>query len=95
MLKGKPGEPYNIGNSNNEISMADLAHMFASVVPGASVKFINYPETYPAGEPQRRCPDLAKAAKELGYASQVDLQDGLSRFVGWARGQQSYKGTAV
>jgi UDP-glucuronate decarboxylase len=95
LLKGKPGEPYNIGNSNNEISMADLARMFASVVPGASVKFIAYPDTYPAGEPQRRCPDLAKAAQDLGYASKVDLRTGLSRFVAWAREQQSYKGQAV
>ena len=92
LLNGRPGEPYNIGNSNNEIAMADLAKMFGSVVPGASVKFIDYPETYPAGEPQRRCPDLAKAAKDLGYASRVDLQTGLSRFVAWAREQQNYKG---
>jgi len=92
LLKGKPGEPYNIGNSNNEISMADLAKMFALVVPGASVKFIPYPDTYPAGEPQRRCPDLTKAATDLGYRSQVDVKTGLSRFVEWARAQESYKG---
>lgn len=95
LLKGTPGDAYNIGNSNNEISMADLARMFGAVVPGSNVKFIDYPDTYPAGEPQRRCPDLAKAAKDLGYASKVDLQDGLSRFVGWARAQESYKGRAV
>ena len=28
LLRGKQGEPYNIGNSNNEISMADLAKIF-------------------------------------------------------------------
>jgi UDP-glucuronate decarboxylase len=92
LLRGKPGEPYNIGNSNNEISMADLAKMFAQVVPGASVKFISYPDTYPAGEPQRRCPDLTKAATDLGYRSQIDVKTGLSRFVEWARAQESYKG---
>jgi UDP-glucuronate decarboxylase len=95
LLNGKPGEAYNIGNSNNEISMADLAKMFSVVVPGASVKYIPYPDNYPAGEPQRRCPDLTKAANELGYASQVDVRTGLSRFVGWARGQESYKGQAA
>ena len=94
LLKGKPGEPYNIGNSNNEISMADLANMFSVVVPGATVKYISYPDTYPAGEPQRRCPDLTKAAKDLGYASQVDVKTGLARFVAWAREQESYKGQA-
>jgi len=95
LLKGKPGEAYNIGNSNNEISMADLANMFSAVVPGASVKYISYPDNYPAGEPQRRCPDLTKAANDLGYASQVDVKTGLARFVGWARAQASYKGEAA
>ncbi len=91
LLRGQPGEPYNIGNANNEISMTDLASIYSSVVPGATVQHIPYPDTYPAGEPQRRCPDLAKAASDLGYLSQVDLQDGLSRFAAWAREQDSYK----
>src|SRR6185436_3656922 len=41
LLKGRPGEAYNIGNSNDEISMTDLAELFASMVPGASVKHIS------------------------------------------------------
>jgi UDP-glucuronate decarboxylase len=92
LLKGRHGEAYNIGNANNEISMADLAKMFSSVVPGSSLQYISYPDTYPDGEPQRRCPDLTKAANELGYASQEDLQAGLARFVGWASEQGSYRG---
>jgi len=92
LLKGKPGEPYNIGNSDNEISMADLANMFSMVVPGTTAKYISYPDNYPAGEPQRRCPDLAKAERDLGYASKVDVKTGLARFVAWARDQQSYQG---
>lgn len=95
LLKGKPGEAYNIGNAHNEISMSDLAGMFTELVPGAAVKHIPYPETYPAGEPQRRCPDLAKAAQHLGYASAVELRDGLSRFISWAREQQSYRAPAA
>src|SRR5262245_46112021 len=91
LIHGKPGEAYNIGNSDNEISMADLAQLFASAVPDASVKFIPYPDNYPAGEPQRRCPDLTKAGRDLGYASRVDLRDGLSRFISWAREQDSYR----
>jgi UDP-glucuronate decarboxylase len=92
LLKGRPGEAYNIGNSNDEISMTDLAKMYSSVVAGSTVRHISYPSTYPAGEPQRRCPDLAKAAEQLGYVSKVDLQSGLARFVAWAREQESYKG---
>ena len=91
LLKGKPGEAYNIGNADNEISMHDLARLFAELVPGASLKTIPYPDTYPAGEPQRRCPDLRKAVQNLGYTSSVDLRDGLSRFIAWAREQASYR----
>ena len=95
LLNGRPGEPYNIGNSHNEISMADLARTFGSVVPGATVKFIPYPDSYPAGEPQRRCPDLAKAANDFGYASRIDIEEGLTRFVAWAGAQESYRGRPV
>lgn len=91
LLKGKPGEAYNIGNAESEISMRDLAGLFSDLVPGANFKFIPYPETYPAGEPQRRCPDLSKAAAHLNYASSVGLRDGLSRFISWARSQDSYR----
>ncbi len=95
LLKGKPGEAYNIGNSDNEISMRNLALMFSELIPGATVQNISYPDSYPAGEPQRRCPDLTKAAQHLGYASKVDLRTGLSRFIGWAREQAGYRGGPV
>ena len=91
ILRGKPGEAYNIGNANNEIPMVDLARIYSSVVPGSTVQFISYPDTYPAGEPQRRCPDLTKAAKDLGYRSRIELRTGLGRFVDWACTQDSYK----
>ncbi len=91
LLKGKPGEAYNIGNSDNEISMVELAKLYSSVVPGSSFRCVSYPSTYPAGEPQRRCPNLTKAAQQLGYASEVGLEDGLAQFVSWARRQDNYK----
>ncbi|QQG37890.1 MAG: NAD-dependent epimerase/dehydratase family protein [Candidatus Kaiserbacteria bacterium] len=90
LLKGKNGEAYNIGNSSNEIAMHDLAKLFTEIVPGASMKMIPYPDTYPAGEPLRRCPDLTKAVTDLSYAYQVDLKSGLDRFVAWARKEPGY-----
>jgi UDP-glucuronate decarboxylase len=90
LLHGRPGEPYNIGNSHNEISMLELARLFTELIPGASFNQIGYPDTYPAGEPQRRCPDLRKAAEHFGYASTVDLREGLSYFTNWAHQQASY-----
>jgi UDP-glucuronate decarboxylase len=91
LLHGRLGEAYNIGNSNNEISMSDLAKLYGEVIPGTTFTQVGYPDTYPAGEPQRRCPDLRKAAEHVGYSSTVDLREGLSRFVDWARHQPSYR----
>lgn len=95
LLDGRPGEAYNIGNPNSEIAMRDLAKLFTKVVPGARHQLIEYPSTYPGGEPQRRCPDLSKAKAHLGYESSVELEEGLARFVAWANTQESYKDTAL
>lgn len=91
LLLGKPGEAYNIGTAENEISMRNLAELFKKVVPGADYSLINYPSTYPAGEPQRRCPDLTKSKNHLGYKPTINLDEGLSRFVSWAQREPSYK----
>ena len=94
LLRGASPEAYNIGNEDNEISMRDLAQVFVEVAQGnANYKMIPYPETYPAGEPQRRCPDLTKAKENLAYAPQVDFRSGLTRTLNWARTQESYVGT--
>ena len=70
-------------NSDAEISMRGLAELFADLVPGARYTTIEYPSTYPAGEPQRRCPDLTKARTELGYKPEETMHDGLVRMMKW------------
>ncbi len=95
LLNGKNGEAYNIGNPNSEIAMRDLAALFSKVVPGASHTLIAYPSTYPGGEPQRRCPDLSKAKAHLDYESTVELEEGLKRFVAWAKAQESYRDKTI
>lgn len=91
MLKGKQGEAYNIGNDENELSMLALAKLFEKVSEGkAKATTIPYPETYPAGEPMRRCPDLKKARTDIGYAPKVDLETGIRRFVEWSKTDSSY-----
>lgn len=83
---GTPGEPYNVGNPNPEISMRDLA-LTVGRITGQKVGFdtVDHPDTYPADEPQRRCPDIAKIKSHVGYAPTVTLDDGLRRFFGWAK----------
>lgn len=96
LLRGRPGEAYNIGNDENEISMRELAQVFVELSgSAASFELVPYPETYPAGEPQRRCPDLTKARGELSFTPQVDFRAGLTRFLTWCRTQESYAGAAV
>lgn len=91
LLRGRPGEVYNVGNAESEVPMRDLARLFTELVPtGARVDLIPYPATYPAGEPQRRCPDLTKIRAELGYEPKVSLREGVARFLEWARGEEAY-----
>jgi UDP-glucuronate decarboxylase len=91
LLLGRSGEAYNIGNPSPEISMRGLVDLIRNVSPRpVECEFISYPESYPAGEPMRRCPDIAKAAKDVGYAPTVDLEQGLRIFLDWT--EHAYTG---
>ena len=85
VLNGKSGEAYNIGNSEPEISILDLAKEIKSVV-GESVKYeiVDYPNSYPGDEPTRRLPDLNKAKEHLDYEPKISLNEGLVRFLNWS-----------
>jgi UDP-glucuronate decarboxylase len=85
LLNGIPGETYNIGNPVPEISMIDLTKMIGQVLE-KKVEFniIEHPDSYPADEPQRRCPDIRKAQIQLDYTPEIELREGLSRFFSWA-----------
>ena len=85
LLDGHPGEVYNIGNPAPEISILELASVLERVMDRTlEVRFTGYPDAYPADEPQRRCPDIRKAALQLDYRPCVGLEEGLGRFMGWA-----------
>ena len=85
LLLGIPGETYNIGNPEPEISMLDLAEATQKVVKEkVEYKVIGYPDDYPGDEPKRRCPDIRKARVHLAYDPSVALSDGLKRFYDWA-----------
>lgn len=97
LVRGKPGEVYNIGKDAEEITMSDLAHCVADVsARPVEIRLTAYPESYPAGEPQRRCPDITKAERELGYSPSVSLREGLQKTMQWYEGvlSQQEKGTA-
>ena len=85
LLHGAPAQAYNIGNPVPEVSMLDLAKTLEQVVGRTlDLKLVDYPDSYPADEPQRRCPDISKAALQLNYKPAVTLDEGLRRFMKWA-----------
>lgn len=90
VLKGVAGEAYNIGNPKPEISMVDLVQRIQSVLSRpVSHEIIEYPDSYPADEPNRRCPDIRKSRLQLDFEPSVDLNDGLKRFFDWSDGVYS------
>jgi nucleoside-diphosphate-sugar epimerase len=89
LVKGGPGEPYNIGAETPEISMNELARRLAAIAGellGYRGKVVYQPApeaVYLVDNPNRRCPNLAKARTQLGYNPGVLLDEGLRRSLAW------------
>ena len=91
LVNGVPGEPYNMGNPRPEISMIGVAELIKEILDiKLHVDTVDYPDSYPADEPNRRCPDISKARAQLNYEPKVELEDGLLRFLNWT--DQHYTG---
>lgn len=94
MLRGRPGEPYNIGMETPEISMRELAEGIASAAheilgyDGKVVLAESDDADYLTDNPNRRCPDIAKARAELDFEPIVGLEEGLRRSLVWYRENQ-------
>jgi UDP-glucuronate decarboxylase len=85
LLEGVPGEAYNVGTPTPEVSMRQLVEELERVVRRpVAYRCIEYPDSYPGDEPQRRCPDISKAMFQVGYQPKISLHEGLSRFMRWA-----------
>jgi UDP-glucuronate decarboxylase len=89
LLKGRAGEPYNIGVETPEISMLDLAERIAEWgrrlfgYRGRVVRQESRERDYLVDNPSRRCPVIEKARTQLGYEPRVDLDEGLRRSLVW------------
>ena len=85
ILNGVPGEAYNIGNPKPEISVIELIEKIEFILD-KKVKYniVDYPDSYPADEPNRRCPDILKAKRQIKYQPKVDINDGLRRYIKWS-----------
>ncbi len=81
LLSSYDAEPFNIGADQPEISMRELATLIASLAETPRpVRYETSEDTeYNTDNPQRRCPDLSKARRLLGYEPRVSLEDGMRR----------------
>jgi nucleoside-diphosphate-sugar epimerase len=81
LLDGLDGEVLNLG-SDQEVRIIDLANQIRDLTgSSSSITFL----PLPPDDPRRRCPDLSKAGKLLGYRPRVSLVDGLRRTIEWVR----------
>jgi len=89
LVSGRPGEAYNVGIREPEISMASLAERMA----GTARDLLGYrgrvrlgqsqEAAYLVDNPNRRCPIIDKIRDELGFAPRVEIDEGIWRTLVW------------
>ena len=79
-LLAESGEhlPVNLGNPDHEVTMLELAQTVIQVT-GSSSEVVF--EALPTDDPQVRRPDITRARQVLGWEPEVDLAEGLRRWV--------------
>jgi dTDP-glucose 4,6-dehydratase len=79
LLRSDYTGPVNLGNPH-EVTVRELAEMIRDICASKSVI-----ETrpLPVDDPQRRCPDVSVAVRELDWRALMSLEDGLRRTVEW------------
>jgi dTDP-glucose 4,6-dehydratase len=70
--------PVNLGNPDREVTMLELAQMCIRVT-GSSSEIVF--EALPMDDPLIRRPDITKARQVLGWEPEIDLEDGLRRWL--------------
>jgi nucleoside-diphosphate-sugar epimerase len=83
LLNGKNGEAYNVGNSDCEISVIQLARKLVKLFPERKLKVVvNEIQNsgYLKSKVLRNCPDLSKI-KKLGWIPTVNIDNGFHRTV--------------
>lgn len=89
LVKGHPGEAYNIGVEVPEISVAELAEKVVSLArelfgyQGRVIRQVSSDQDYLIDNPNRRCPVIEKAKTHLGYNPTILVDEGLRRSLIW------------
>jgi nucleoside-diphosphate-sugar epimerase len=80
------GEVVNVG-STKEVTILELVDKVKEATKSKStIKF----QPLPKGDPKRRCPDMNKLERLVGWKPNVSLEEGLERTITWfSRKEQS------
>jgi len=80
ILLAESGEhlPVNLGNPDHEVTMLELAQTIVRVTGSPSEIVF---EALPADDPQVRRPDITRARQVLGWEPEIDLVEGLRRWL--------------
>jgi UDP-glucuronate decarboxylase len=76
--------PVNIGNPH-EVTMSELAETIVRLTDSASELVLLDLPPEREGDPERRCPDISLAQRELNWSPTVGLDDGLMTVVDYFR----------
>ncbi len=82
MAGGFAGEVFNLGNPE-EISVLELAHKVIELCGSPSCIEFLPPRS---DDPPKRCPDIRKAVRLLGWSPTTSLEVGLRSTIGWFKG---------
>jgi len=94
LISGRPGEAYNIGIEEPEISMMTLAEKVVEIsrdligYQGKIVCNVSEDKAYLIDNPNRRCPFITKARAEFGYNPGISVDEGLRRALIWYQENQ-------
>jgi UDP-glucuronate decarboxylase len=81
LLRSGVTDPTNIGNPG-EFTVLELAELVVRLTNSrSSIVF----KPLPTDDPRQRCPDIAKARKELGWEPAIPLEEGLRRTIPYFR----------
>ena len=80
------GEVFNLGNPD-ERTIADFAR---AVQEACGVRLPVVRRPLPTDDPTRRCPDIGKARRLLGWSPAISLEEGLRRTIAYFRSELAH-----
>jgi len=85
LLKGKPGNCYNVGNTNGRISIKKLAYKLVALFPERKLKVVKInrknKRSYMENNDRIRPSLSIKKLENIGYKSRVSIEEGFKRTI--------------